>query len=68
MTTRQIAMSKSVNIGHAAWYVEKGLGNSQVSVRPSVRPFVCPSFDRISGGFAAERSAGRRYRSTAADV
>jgi len=40
------------------------------TVRPSVRPSACP-FHRstaapLAGGFAAERPAGSRYRSTAA--
>ena len=41
-------------------YAEKGLRNGQESVRPSV-----PSIDSSSGGFAAERPVGRRYRSIA---
>jgi len=39
--------------------------------RSGVRRSVCPSvppFARSCGGFAAERRAGRRYRSTAAAV
>jgi len=42
-----------------------GMCNGRVSVRLSVRLSV-PSFNRSGGRFAAERGAGRRYRSTAA--
>jgi len=43
-----------------ACYAEQGLCSGQASVRLSV-----PSLDSSSGGFAAERTAGRRYRQTA---
>jgi len=44
-----------------AQYAVRGLWNGRASVRLSV-----PSIDSRSGGFAAERLAGRRYRSIAA--
>jgi len=50
-------------------YVEQGLWNGRVSVRPSVSPSVC-LFHRsravmACSGFAAKHPAGRRYRSAA---
>jgi len=47
-----------------AQYVEQGLCNGRASVRPSVRSI--DSSNGAGGGFTAERSAGRRYRSIAA--
>jgi len=38
-----------------------------VSVRPSVRPSYQSTAAAVCGGFAAERRAGRRYRSKAVD-
>jgi len=55
-----------------AWYAQQGLCNDRASVSRSVYLSVCLSHRSTAatatGGFAAERSTGRRYRSTAASA